>query len=465
MMFTCGHVANRALKPVGSRRRITVARVVLLGAALVLGTGQAWGQDSAAAAQAAAQRPTGLPKKFKWTFNFDAGAGAFGFANSLYTNPHEDPSGDLSDNWWESFVKPALSATLAVGKKGELYGKISTVGERTFAAPPPLVGTEAASFQPEELYLGYRSGSLLDLTVGRAPYKIGQGFLLWDGGGEGGSRGGFWSNARKAWAFAGVARLTPKHHRFEAFYLDRNEVPESQTGTRLWGLNYELSLGDATTLGVSYLDFQADPAVKATRDGMSVVNARAFSAPLKSVPGLSFALEYAKESNGDLLSSTAWTAQGAYEFGKIGWKPKISYRYAFFEGDDPATSKNEGFDMLLPGFYDWGTWWQGEIAGEYFLSNSNLISHQARLHLTPSDKLSGGLIGYAFMADHPASFGPGVTSKNIATELDGYADWKVNSNFTISFLAAVAHPQEAVTQGYDRTKNFVYGMLYIAYAY
>ena len=72
-----------------------------------------------------------------------------------------------------------------------------------------------------------------------------------------------------------------------------------------------------------------------------------------------------------------------YEFGDVAWKPKLSYRYAFFEGDDPATATNEGFDSLIPGFYDWGTWWQGEIAGEYFLSNSNLISHQVRLHLAP----------------------------------------------------------------------------------
>ena len=37
--------------------------------------------------------------------------GTFGFANSLYTNPKPDqPSGDLSDNWIEGSIKPALSA-------------------------------------------------------------------------------------------------------------------------------------------------------------------------------------------------------------------------------------------------------------------------------------------------------------------------------------------------------------------
>ena len=155
--------------------------------------------------------------------------------------------------------------------------------------------------------------------MGRTQYKIGQGFLLWDGGGEGGSRGGFWSNARKAWEFAAVGRFKPKNHTFEAFYLDRDEVPESETGTRLWGANYELALGEANTLGATYLNFQSDSLPD--RDGMSVYNLRAYLAPFKRLPGLSLGAEYAREDNGDLLSSTAWMAQAAYEFSKVAGSP------------------------------------------------------------------------------------------------------------------------------------------------
>jgi hypothetical protein len=448
---------------------MTHLRAVTLGLLFLASTGQAQAQDSVATPAPAEPRPTGLPKNLQWEFNFDAGLGTFGFSNSLYTDVRPDPSGNLSDNWVEGFVKPKLSASHGLGK-AELYGAISAVGERTYAAPPPLVGDEASSFQVEDLYLGWRSGTslgigenALDFTVGRTQYKIGKGFILWDGGGEGGSRGGFWSNARKAWQFATVARFKPKHHTLEAFYLDRDEVPESETGTRLWGGNYELSLGEANTFGATYLNFQADSLPN--RDGMSVVNLRAYTAPLKALPNLSFGAEYAREDNGNLLKSTAWMAQGAYQLSKVAWTPKLSYRYAFFEGDDPATATNEGFDALLPGFSDWGAWWQGEIAGEYFLSNSNLISHQVRVHLTPSDALGTGLIGYAFQLDQPASFGPGVTSKNVATELDAYADWQVNKNFLVSFVAAYAHPQEAVAQGFGRTSNFTYGMIYVGYSY
>jgi len=424
----------------------------------------AW--STQAVAQRTHARSTGLPKKVQWTFNLDAGLGSFGFAHSLYTDVKPDPSGDLSDNWFESYVKPALSGTVHAGK-GTFFGKISAVGERTYAAPPPLVGSEASSFMIEDLYIGWRSGKALgvgedalEFTFGRAQYKIGHGLLLWDGGGEGGTRGGFWSNGRKAWALAGVARYHAKKNTLEAFYLDRNEVPESETGTRVAGANYERALGSSTTLGATYMHFMADSL--AARDGMNVYNLRAYTSPLRKLPGLSFEAEYAMEDNGDLRSATAWNVLAAYELSKSSWKPRISYRYAFFSGDDPATTKNESFDMLLPGFYDWGTWWQGEIGGEYFLANSNLVSHQVRLHVKPSGSVSGGLIGYAFK--HDQLFGTN-TSKDVATELDAYTDWSVNSNFIVSFVAALAHPQAATTQQYNQTSNFTYGMIYVAYAY
>jgi hypothetical protein len=423
----------------------------------------------AAQGPAVEARPTGLPRKVEWTFNLDAGFGVFGFNNSLYQDVRPDPVGDLSDNWIESFVKPAVSGVVRTGRS-EFFGTLSAVGERTDAAPPPLVGDEASSFHVEDAFIGWRSGTALgigenavELKVGRTQYRVGHGFLVWDGGGEGGSRGGFWSNARKAWEFAGVAAFRPRHHNLEVFYLDRDEVPESETGTRLWGANYELSLGSATTIGASYFNFQADSIP--SRDGLRVYDARLYTAPLRRLSGLSFEGEFAQEDNGDLISSTAWTAQVGYELSGVAWKPRLSYRYAYFQGDDTASVANEGFDMLLPGFYDWGTWWQGEIAGEYFLPNSNLISHQVRLHLTPSDALSGGLIAYAFRLDQPASFAPGVTSKNVASEIDAYCDWKLNATFTVSIIAAYAHPQEAATQSYGRTSDLTYGMLYVAYSF
>lgn len=101
--------------------------------------------------------PTGLPSAVDWKFTFGAGC--------------------------------------------EFYGKLSVVGERTYANGPPLVGNAEYSFLLEDLYVGWRSGkasgadeNVLDFTVGRAPYTIGHRYLVWDGTAEGGSRRGYCSN-------------------------------------------------------------------------------------------------------------------------------------------------------------------------------------------------------------------------------------------------------------------------------
>ena len=99
------------------------------------------GTASAAEEEAKATVPPGLPAGLDWEFNFDASWGVFGFADSLYTNPKPDqPSGDLSDNWMEGSIKPAISAAYSLKSTAQLYGKISGVGVRTYSTPPQLVG-------------------------------------------------------------------------------------------------------------------------------------------------------------------------------------------------------------------------------------------------------------------------------------------------------------------------------------
>lgn len=414
--------------------------------------------------------PPGLPAEFDWTFNFDATVGVFGFANSLYTDPKPDqPSGDLSDNWMEGSIKPALGATYSTSSTAQFYGKVSGVGVRTYSTPPTLVGDDDSSFDVEDLYIGWRSGTslgssenLLDFTVGRARYELGHGLLLWDGAADGGTRGGYWTGARKAFELAAIGRFKPGPHTFEVFYLDRDEIPESDSDTKLWGFNYELAIGEHTTLGATYMKWDADPVVAPQRDGLDVHNVRAYTAPFSNLKGLSFEAEYVLEDNGDALDSTAWNVLAAYQL-EMAWQPKVSYRYAFFEGDDPATPENEAFDSLLTGFHDWGEWWQGEIAGEYFVSNSNLISHQLRVHTQPSEAVSTGLIFYDFRLDDPES--AGVTADDVAIELDWYMDWSINDNFLLSFVAAVAEPGDAIEQSSGRTETFWYGMAFAAYSF
>ncbi len=419
-------------------------------------------------------RTTGLPSGFDWKFNFDAGWGTFGFGNSFYNNP-KDPGlpENLSDQWFEGYAKPGLTGAYTLSGTSQLYGGLSVVGERTYGTAPELYGPDVSSFSPDDGYIGWRSGNsigssenLLDFKLGRAQYRLGHGFLLWDGASEGGSRGGYWTNARKAFQFASIARATPGPHTAEFFFLDKDELPEIDTGTKLWGGNYEFAFTKDANVGASYLRFLANPDVRPDRDGLRVFNIRSYGSPLPGTKNVSYGFEYASERNGDLRKSNAWTIEGGYQFSDRVWEPKISYRYAWFQGDDPATPANEAWDPLLLGFYDWGTWWQGEIAGEYFLSNSNLISHQIRVHATPTEKLAGGLIFYDFRAQQPLVVSQeNVIAKQVAYEVDLYADWKANKNVTISIVTAYGDPGAVVYWTSGRTKNFAYLMAYVGYSY
>jgi hypothetical protein len=363
---------------------------------------------------------------------------------------------------------PALSAEYTTSSSAQFYGTLSGLGMRTYGASPSLVGGDANSFELEDFHVGWRSGSsleglgedALEFTVGRSRYQLGNGLLLWDGAAEGGSRGGYWTAAAQAFEMAVIGKFKLGNNLFEAFYLERDELPESESDTELTGFNYEYSIGEDTTLGGTYMQFSADRAERPERDGLNVYNLRAYTAPFQN-KALSFELEYAQEDNGDLLDSVAYNALVAYQL-DMRWQPRISYRYALFEGDDSSTAANESFDGLLSGFSDWGSWWQGEIAGMYFLSNSNLASHQLRVHTTPSESISTGLILWNFLLDQVAESGD---PDDVALELDWYMDWSVNDNFIMSFVAAIADPGDAVEASSGRTDTFLYGMIFAAYSF
>ena len=237
-------------------------------------TNPAAGQDTPE--NAPASRSTGLPGIIDWTFNFDAGWGTFGFANSLFDNPREPGiREDLSDQWFEGYVEPALSGAYTLKSTSQWYGTVSVVGERTYGSMPLLFGRDVSSFGPEDLFIGWRSGmafgsteNALDFRVGRSQYQLGHGLLLYDGAAEGGSRGGYWSNARKAFQFAAIARLRAAGNLVEGFYLDKDDLPDRETGSRLSGVNYEFSRGDENTFGFTYTQWRADPAVEPGRDGL-----------------------------------------------------------------------------------------------------------------------------------------------------------------------------------------------------
>ena len=182
------------------RYRCSKRRMAAVVTLLALATAAVAGEE-----EEAKPSPPGFPPGIDWTFNFDATAGAFGFGNSLYTNPRPgEPSGDLSDDWAEGSMKAGVEGQYTMKNSSQFYGNLSAVGERTYGAAPSLVGEDASSYDIEDLSIGWRSGdsletlgeNALDFVVGRTQYKLGHGMLLWDGAAEGGARGGLYGDRK-----------------------------------------------------------------------------------------------------------------------------------------------------------------------------------------------------------------------------------------------------------------------------
>ena len=194
-----------------------------------------------AAQEKTEERPTGLPKKVKWTFNLDAGLGVFGFSNSLYRDVKPDPSGDLSDNWIESYIKPAISGTVArrqerVLRQAELRGRAdlrrpAARGGRGGLVVPGRRSLSRLAFRHRARHrarmhssspsAGPSTRSATACCCGTAAAKAGPAAA------SGATR------ARHG-RLPASPRFQPKHHKFECFYLDRDEIPETETGTKRW---------------------------------------------------------------------------------------------------------------------------------------------------------------------------------------------------------------------------------------
>ena len=67
---------------------------------------------------------------------------------------------------------------------------------------------------------------------------------------------------------------------------------------------------------------------------------------------------------------------------------------------------------------------------------------------------------YKFTVGQPATFAPGVTDRNLALELDGYVDWKIQPSTSLRLRdrrAAGANPADRRTAGIRPEEDLRYG--------
>ena len=155
-----------------------------------------------AAADESPASAEGKPIERNFTWGVSGGLGAFGFRNSLYVDKEPDAPGNLGENWAEFYIKPWANYERKLGE-GVFFAKGSWAGVKTGQDAADIAGGGGSSTDIDELYVGYRGTGqwgLFEIAGGRYAYELGHGFLLSDGYADGGSRGGYWSNPRTAWA-------------------------------------------------------------------------------------------------------------------------------------------------------------------------------------------------------------------------------------------------------------------------
>lgn len=386
---------------------------------------------------------------FNANLNLDIGAGIFATDNSNFGSAQSDAD---NHGWYEGYFKPILNLTYDTGVAGSFYGGLSYVGSATRGDGDPVQFTtdDSHGWEWEQAYIGWRSGNLwpslgenaVDISVGEQNFAIGDGFLIMDGEFDY-QEGAYWIAPHSSFENTVITRINTQPLRGDVFYL---ESDDDQGSTELYGLNLEYQHPHGTVGAYMFTISDSD---YAKRDGMDVYSLRAQGTPLAGMglKELFLAGEFAYETGGDRVDVDAqgWYAEAGYTLDQLPWQPTLSYRYAFFSGNDPNSSDYEAFDPLFYGFgRGWGTHYMGEIVGEYYLFNSNQKVHMLHLHVTPGDKLSAGVLGYDFTLDEETAGG----NDHYAQEVNVYADYSVNERLSLSAVLAWATPEDAAEEDF-----------------
>jgi len=393
---------------------------------------------------------------------FQAEFGVFSQSNSWFGNS-KAVLGEKSDSWSETLLRPGLEGSFTLARSQKIYGRIDAVQANSGAEIDPN-GTNRGmgavnDLRIEKAYAGWRSGTLfsslgedfLDVSFGRQQYIAGNGFLFYSEAGAGYNRAAWYLGGRRSAEYAGIVRMKTGRWSSDLLYLEADDIRE--TNTRAGGATVDYALEKLGNIGGGLYSIESDIP---ERDDMKIYDIRGGIKPfersevLPALKPLKFEAEYVYEEKADdFAEGYGWYLAASYQMNEIPWKPVLTYRYASF---------NENYYPLFYGFSDWGSWFQGEIIGEYVLANTNLDTDMLRLKIQPLDPVTVNLIYYHFTLHDAAA--SDVSSDDYADEVDLIIDWAVNTHLTLSLVGAYAEPGDAAVQQTGGDESWSYMMLY-----
>lgn len=373
----------------------------------------------------------------------------------------EKPAGPGTTFLTEAYIEPGLGGITRLGDTPFYpYGRVTYM--ITWSSGHDIYSPGSRTWGDfEQVYGGFlydlpseKTG--INVSYGRQNYQLRDGFLIATipGSNDLAHRAALNLGPRNAYNRAGIGRLKVHNFSLEGILLEPDELRATKTNTRLLGANlqYNFSKGIETAFSYLYVP-RSDKAYvipggsKQYREGLRTFNPALTINPLFGIEGLWIKGEYAYQNNEDFdMSANAYYGWIGYRAEKWPWRPGLSYRYAFFSGDDPATQTYERFDPLFSGRSNF--FLPGLISSKV-ITNSNLRTHRATLSVFPKETVEILLEYFNHSAqslNNLGGIGPlqTLTSKNLIQELQCNVFWYIGKNWYFQGVATAGIPGKAI---------------------
>lgn len=428
------------------------------------------------------------------TFKMSASEMAYSNNNAWFANPTPLLTGNpLADNaagkgytaWLEGFTMGGIYGIMRIIPRWNfhVYGGASYI--LSFSAGRELF-TDKSRFhgETEDAFVGFIGGKRLDsgheyaysMLYGRKQLVLGNGWLIINTSMNGQERAALQINPR--WAAKSLFLTTLRWDKlsFQAFRLRPNELPIFYSHTILDGLNFEVNNNNRVQLGASVLHsprsdvkyYLPDGGVL-TRKGLWVYNLRFYGNSPAGEPGLFYKAEGGYQTNSNYkMRAYAWYAQLGWNFANTAGSPALSYRFAYFSGDNPKTKAYERWDALYTG----GTgdqWVQGSNMYK-IVQNSNEMTHLLQLIYSPLPKWQTVTQLWSFIAPQTNNLGgnPGLSvmkARYYGTELNLTVKYFHSRHWYFHLNTALTFPGNAIKETISGdTRNWFCLMAFVRYS-
>jgi hypothetical protein len=372
-----------------------------------------------------------------------------------------DPAGPGWISWGEAAVEAGLHGASQLGA-GPVYAfaNLTGIGAGSLGQDPWQSDTRF-EVELEQAYAGLLALSSDRKTrfvtsFGRQRWQLNDGFLI--SRGSGGYNRAEWGASvlgpRSAFEQTFFAKLRVSRLVLELFLIDPQENEATDSGTEYRGVNLQYLDQPGIEIGAVYYEvpesssrYTLPDGSRVPREGLRTTNLRLASRRLAGIEGLALEAEAARQTHRHFeMAADAWYVSLGYQLRALSWRPVLTYRYAFFEGDDPTTTAYERFDAPMSGGAD--RWTQGRLFRRA-IGNSNLESHRFRLFAAPTPKLGVILDYYRLRADQLTNRGGArplqeLAARSYGQELDVSVRWGVSKQLFLLGVVGVADPGPAI---------------------